>query len=313
MGKREEEKKQQELEKINRKISRLYDMIDETVHSKENSRKLAKLYERSAELNEMRAELTPGLPEASGFYSVAADHYNIAKSYWTESKNQQRAEFAEEKHNSAFKKSNAVWNQQEQTSQENAAETQPTVPVVQQLSSEIHRLENQLEHVEKTKVKNDDEEIKRLKNKLALNSTLGSDYKQLGDLAEADDKRFYAKSAAHFANAANEAFMLGRDKESRDYYMNAARVSKKLGDAENVKYFTQRAKNLNRRAVKKGLDDKLKGVYIFILFGAVLFFMSPRLTGNVVGAKITGIDFLALLFFVLFIVVLGLKIYAKRI
>jgi hypothetical protein len=181
------------------------------------------------------------------------------------------------------------------------------------ISTEINRLEGRLKQVEGTHVGNDKEEKQRLKNKLALSSTIGADYERLGDITEKSDKPYYAQGIRHFANAASEAFLLGREKEAKEYYMKAAHLSKKLGDQTDVKYFTQRARDSNRRAIRRTLDERIKGTYIFILFGAVLLSLSPRLTGNVTGFSFSLIDYPALAFFILFIVSLILKVYSKRI
>ncbi len=117
---------------------------------------------------------------------------------------------------------------------------------VQKLSFEIQDLEIKLKHVEGTRVNNDEEEIKRLKNKFELNLALGNSYEKLGDLSGGSNKSFYEQSIKHFVNAASEAFMLGRDKEAKVYYTKAARLSRKLGDVVNAKYFMQRAMDSSR-------------------------------------------------------------------
>lgn len=185
------------------------------------------------------------------------------------------------------------------------------LPKVALLSQEISRLESQLKKVDHSKVENDEQEIARLKNKLTLNATLGANYEKMGDLAETNYSANYILGVTHFANAAMDAHLLGKDKQASEHYRKAAKLSKKLGEEEKVKYFTQRSKEARRRTLKSSLDSKIRGEFILAAFALSLFFASPSITGNVVGAAATDSNLLGLIPLCFGLILLALKLFSR--
>jgi hypothetical protein len=290
----------EKIEEIRKQLVEVYDSL----LKEKNPEGRAVLNLRSADLYKEAAELGPKNKRTENI-SSALTFYHHAFRILEAIENPENSERVEKEKVEIREKINEINKvygiQQEST---NLAQTEA-------ISTEINRLEGRLKQVEGARVGNDKEEGQRLKNKLALSATIGADYERLGDITEKSDKPYYVQGVRYFADAAGEAFALGREREAKEYYMKAARLSKKLGDQTNVKYFTKRARDSNRRAIKKTLDEKIKGTYIFILLGAVLLSLSPRLTGNVIGFSLSLIDYPALAFFTLFIVFLILKVYSK--
>jgi len=150
--------------------------------------------------------------------------------------------------------------------------------------------------------------------KLPLLKELGAEYEKMAGLSEwdADEDKFYTKAVQVYAEAAQAAQSLGNGKEAGKNYVKAARLSEKLGDEKNVQYFTRRAKETHREHVKKSLDERVKGVYLFLLFLATVFFASPRISGAVTGVSFSAFNYLGIVFFVALLIAVNLKLYARR-
>jgi len=77
---------------------------------------------------------------------------------------------------------------------------------------------------------------------------------------------------------------------------------------EKMQFYVRKARFARKMAIRGGLE-KVKGIYLLGLLILSLAFLSPRLTGNVVGMRLSGFDYFGLGFFVLFLLGIGMKVY----
>jgi hypothetical protein len=184
------------------------------------------------------------------------------------------------------------------------------LPVVRRLRGEIAELKKQRSNIATGEGSN---YKARIQKRIGLSHMLGQDYKTLGELSENDvaSNEYYLGGATNFAQAGEEAEKIQDEKQASRLYFNAARMYKKLGNVEKTAFYTRKARFARRMARSGGLE-KIKGIHILALFSLSILFMIPHFTGNVTGNSFHSFDYVALVFFVLFLFVLSLKLYSRH-
>jgi hypothetical protein len=179
------------------------------------------------------------------------------------------------------------------------------VPLSKQLYWEIRNLEERYLSLE---------EGGSREKLIALKFELGDNYEKLGDVGTMDldeKRRFYEIALQYFAGAGQDARDSGKGRVAKKNYARASGVSLKLGNEEHFDYFSKQAQKLGKAAVKQGLDRRIRGVHLFVLFLASLFFANPRVSGAVTGVSFGAFSYLGIVFFVALLVLVNLKVYSK--
>lgn len=312
--KKGEEERRRELDEIEKELRRVIKEM-----SPATGERLADLCEKGAELYAKKARLTEDINEQRKCYSAAAGCYKGAVRNLSEEGNSEKIKELKKRSKDAGERAyelgirartqNARVGTAEQnpaiaeeTAAEEIPETAKKVPAVQQLRDEIASLKNQRSN-----------STIGTKTRMELSTKLGEDYQRLGDLSEnyAAANTWYLGGAKNFAEAGKDAKKIGEERQASKAYMHAARMYKKLGDSEKTSLYAHKARAARRIAIRGGLE-KINGIHIFILFILAIFFSVPRFTGNVIGASLKLLDYLSLVFFILFVITLSLKLYARK-